>query len=250
MRAGAALTARSGAPRWAVVDVVRGVAILAVVAFHTTWDLGDLRLISWRISAHESGTVIAHAIAGSFLVLVGASLVLAHGRGIRWTSFWRREVKLVVLALLVTLASWVYQPGEVITFGILHSIAVASVLVLPAVRGPRLLPWVLAVVALVLPWLVQLPGRSASVSWTGLADGTRPALDWQPVLPWLALAFVGVGLMHWLAASPTAAVARLRSWSPSRAPVRWVGVFGRHTLAIYLLHQPIVYGVIWLLAPS
>lgn len=234
---------------------MRGVAIAAVVAFHTAWDLGELGLISWRISAHWSGKVIAHTIAGTFLLLVGVSLVLAHRRGIRWGAFWRREVKLVALALLLTVASLIYQPGEVITFGILHSIAVASLLVLPSVRAPRVVPWALAVVALVLPRLVHLPGRSSWVSWTGLADGTRPALDWQPVFPWLALAFVGVGLARWVLdagdgeeVATVAGRSGLRSWEPASRPTRWLAVAGRHTLAIYLIHQPIVYGVLWLVA--
>ncbi|MBB2891295.1 DUF1624 domain-containing protein [Flexivirga oryzae] len=264
---------RSPRPRWAVVDVLRGVAIVAVVAFHTTWDLGDLGLISWRISAHWSGKVIAHAIAGTFLVLVGVSLVLAHRRGIRWAAFWRRELKLVALALLITGVSLVYQPREVVTFGILHSIAVASVLVLPSVRAHRAVPWALAVVALALPWLVHLPGRSPWVSWTGLADGTQPALDWQPVLPWLALAFAGVGMMRWLLdaagngheevatvaggsglsgvsgeeVATEAGWSRMRAWRPASAPVRSLAAAGRHTLAIYLVHQPVVYGALWLI---
>ena len=124
-------------PRWAVVDLVRGIAIVAVVAFHLTWDLGDLGLISWRISAHPAGKVIAHAIAGSFLFLVGVSLVLAHRRGIRWRSFWRREAQLVLLALAITGFSAVHQPRAIVTFGILHAIALVSVLALPAVRAPR-----------------------------------------------------------------------------------------------------------------
>lgn len=307
-------------PRWAAVDVARGVAILAVVAFHATWDLGDLGLISWRISAHWSGKVIAHSIAGSFLFLVGVSLVLAHGRGIRWWSFWRREAQLVLLALLVSAGTWAYQPRETITFGILHDIAVVSLVCVLFVRLQVWTVWVAGVAAVALPQLVHVSGRSPWVSWTGLADGTRPALDWQPVLPWIALAFAGVGLMRWLLRAgeevptvvggsrvsgfsseevptvvggsrvprgsgekvptvvggtrvprgsgvevPTVVgslgisgvsgvevptVASLRGWRPASAPARWLGVLGRHTLAIYLIHQPMLYGALWLLANS
>jgi Predicted membrane protein len=237
-------------PRWAVVDLLRGVAIVSVVAFHLTWDLGDLGLISWRISAHWSGKVTAHSIAGSFLFLVGVSLVLAHRRGIRWRAFCRRELQLVVLALVITAASAVYQPREIVTFGILHAIAVVSLLALLAVRAPRWVPWALAAVSVALPWLVHLPGRSPWISWTGLADGTQPSLDWQPVLPWIALAFVGIGVMRPLvvAAEGGTTVAGLRSWRPASSPTRGLGWLGRHTLAIYVLHQPVLYGALWLLA--
>lgn len=253
-------------PRWAVVDLLRGIAIVAVVGFHFTWDLGDLGFISWRISAHWSGKVIAHVIAGAFLFLVGVSLVLAHRRGIRWRSFCRREVQLVALALVITAVSAVYQPDEVVTFGILHAIALVSLVALPLVRAPHWAPWLLAVVALALPWLVHLPGRSSWISWTGLADGSRATLDWQPVVPWLALTFVGIGVMRWLldageevttvargssvsgrSGEEVATVARLRAWRPATGPVRWLGVLGRHTLAIYVVHQPLLYGALWLL---
>ncbi|GGB33011.1 hypothetical protein GCM10011492_24490 [Flexivirga endophytica] len=248
--AGSPFDRPSRTARWAVVDVLRGIAIIAVVAFHLTWDLGDLGFISWRISAHWSGKVIAHAIAGSFLLLVGLSLVLAHRRGIRWASFWRREVQLVALALVITGFSAIFEPGELVTFGILHAIALVSLVGLPVVQAPRIVPWALAVVALVLPWIVHLPGRSPWVSWTGLADGTEPSLDWQPMLPWIALTFGGVGLMRWLldTGEEATTVARLRAWRPTATPVRWVGVLGRHTLAIYVVHQPVLYGALWLLA--
>lgn len=251
--------AAARAARWAIVDLLRGFAIVAVVGFHLTWDLGDLGLISWRISAHWSGKVIAHTIAGSFLLLVGVSLVLAHRRGIRWKSFYRREVLLVALALLITVVSAVYQPREVITFGILHAIVVVSLLALPAVRAPRWVPWLLAVLSVAFPWLVHLAGRSPWISWTGLADGTQPSLDWQPVLPWIALTFLGIGVMRPLVAAAernTAAVSgRPQRWAarvkgmplegPACRGVKWLG---RHTLSIYVVHQPVVYGALWLVA--
>lgn len=237
--------------RWAVVDVVRGVAILAVVVFHLIWDLGDLGFISWRISAHESGRIAGHAIAGTFLLLVGVSLALAHRRGIRWIPFWRREIQLVALALVITGFSAVFNPGQLVTFGILHAIALVSVLALPVVRAPRWVPWLLGVAALALPAVVRLPGRSAWLSWTGLAEGTAPSLDWQPVLPWIALTFLGIGVMRWAMGADdeeVATVASVRGWRPRAVPARWLAVVGRHTLVIYLLHQPFLYGALWLFA--
>ncbi len=245
-----------------------------MVLFHLVWDLGDLGFISWRISAHESGKIIAHTIASSFLFLVGVSLVLAHRRGIRWKSFWRREIQLIALGLVITGFSAIFEPDQLVTFGILQAIAVVSLLALPTVRAPRVVPWLLAAVAVVLPLVVHLPGRSPWVSWTGLAEGTRPSLDWQPVLPWVAVTFVGVGLMRWvldLAGAATvpgeevatvasvssesavsseevATVARVRAWRPAPGPLQWVGVLGRHTLSIYVLHQPVLYGALWLIS--
>nr|WP_279672373.1 heparan-alpha-glucosaminide N-acetyltransferase [Flexivirga meconopsidis] len=236
--------------RWVAVDVARGVAIVAVVLFHLVWDLGSLGFIDWQINAHRSGKIAGRVIAGSFLALVGVSLVLAHGRGIRWRRFWRREAQLVVLALAVTVFSWFYDRDELVTFGILQAIAVASVVSVGFVTLRPVFAYAAALVALALPWVVHLPGRSPWVSWTGLAEGSRPSLDWQPLFPWIALTLLAVGLTRQVVAAsyePEGWAHRLREWQPADPVTRALAVTGRHTLSIYLVHQPVLYGVLSLL---
>lgn len=240
-------------PRWAAVDVLRGVAIVGVVAYHLLWDLADLGFIGWHIGVDPVGKVIGHSISGTFLFLVGASLVLAHGDGVRWRSFWRREAQLVALALLLTAATYVYSRDQVVTFGILHAIALISVLTVLFVRLPVVVTLLAAALAVALPWLVHLSGTSPWVSWTGLADGTRPSLDWQPVLPWIAATFLGIVVMRGLVRAGdrgSRPALALRAWQPGGFTGRWLVTAGRHTLSIYLLHQPILYGVLWCLSTA
>ncbi len=70
--------------RWDVIDVARGVAILAMIVYHFGWDLSFLKLIETNVLAMPAWRWFARAIAGSFLFLSGIGLVLAHGRTIRW----------------------------------------------------------------------------------------------------------------------------------------------------------------------
>lgn len=238
----------NGVGRIAVVDVLRGVAIVAVVVFHLTWDLGDLHLINLQISLTGWGRDTAHTIAASFLFLVGVSLVLAHGERFRARSFCRREAELVAYGALVTVATWVAFPSQVVTFGILQAIAVSSVLALPFVRAPRLLAVGAGLLALVLPQLVTIPGSSRWWSWTGLTASVQPTVDHAPLLPWCALTLLGLVTMR--SALQAGWGPRLARWRAERGVGRALAYLGRHTLGIYLAHQlvllPVLTGMAWL----
>ena len=67
--------------RFDLVDAARGAAIVAMISYHFAWDLSYLRLIATPVPIHPVWRWYAHIIAGTFLVLVGVGLALAHGRG-------------------------------------------------------------------------------------------------------------------------------------------------------------------------
>ena len=76
----------------------------------------------------------------------------------------------------------------------------------------------------------------ANLFWLGLPDLTRfTSADYFPVVPWVFLFWCGVFLA--------------RLWRPGRGepPVvlRPLCAVGRNTLLVYMLHQPVIYGVLW-----
>lgn len=238
--AGSAGTGGAGRVAW--VDIARGVAILAVVGYHLTWDLGDLGFIDTRIAQTTWGAGIARTIAGSFLFLVGVSLVLAHGRGIRHGAFWRRQAQLIALAVVVSVATWIAFPHAWVSFGILHCIVVAGLLALGTVRAPRWVPAAAALACVAAYRWIDLPGRSRWLAWTGLTDQVPETVDHAPVLPLLALTFLGVFVAG--VATDRGWWARLPQQAGERAPGRQLAFLGRHTLAIYMLHQLVLLGVL------
>ncbi|HEX2726006.1 MAG TPA: heparan-alpha-glucosaminide N-acetyltransferase domain-containing protein, partial [Beijerinckiaceae bacterium] len=123
-------------PRWAAIDSARGVAVAAMIAYHFAWDLSFFRLIATDVVGHPAWQLFARAIAATFLMLVGAGLVLAHGKGLRRRSFLRRLAVVAAAALMITLATSLAMPESYIFFGILHCIALTSVLALPFLRAP------------------------------------------------------------------------------------------------------------------
>jgi uncharacterized membrane protein len=91
--------------------------------------------------------------------------------------------------------------------------------------------------AVAFPWLI----------WLGLPQSGVRMVDYYPLLPWAGVALLGVAIGNTLYPASTRrfALPDRSAWLPLRA-LRWLG---RHALPIYLVHQPVLFGVISLLVP-
>ncbi len=236
-------------PRFALVDVARGVAIVAMVIYHATWDLGpDLYgLIPLNAAVNPGWVVFARLIAGSFLFIVGVSLVLAHRRGIRVRPFIRRLAIIVGAALLITIATRIAIPEAYVRFGILHGIAAASVIGLAFVRAPLWLTVTAAAAAFAAPPLLADPAfDGAALLWLGLGTSVPMMIDYVPVLPWVGPTLLGIAATR--VAIDRGWDKRIARWTPSTGIGRGLITAGRWSLAIYLIHQPVLLGLFYLLA--
>ncbi len=220
------------------LDLARTAALAAMVAYHFTYDLDIFGLIPRGTAT--SGWFWWHArlTAGSFIFLAGVSLWLAHGQGIRWPAFWRRFGKIAAAALLVTVVTYFVLPGLTIFYGILQSIAVSSLVGLAVLRLPALVTLALAAGVAALPQVFLHPAFDGLMVWTGLGP-TRPVTaDFLPFFPWAAPLLAGVAAGR--LASRFALWPRLDL--PDGPLLRALAWPGRHTLAIYLIHQPVLIG--------
>ncbi|MCF3639770.1 DUF1624 domain-containing protein, partial [Rhizobium sp. TRM95111] len=73
--------------------MARAMALVAMAIYHFTWDLEFFGYVEPGTAGTGGWKIFARLIAGSFLFLAGLGLVLGHGEGIRWHSFWRRLAK-------------------------------------------------------------------------------------------------------------------------------------------------------------
>lgn len=241
-RAGADMQRTSG-ERLALIDVARTVALLGMAVFHLAF---DLELFGWL----EPGTtvsggwaVFARLVAGSFLFLSGVSLVLAHGGAIRWPGVWRRLGKLVAAAALVTAATYVAFPQAFVFFGILHSIALCSLIGLALIRLPGVVLLALAVAVVVVDRTVALEAlNSRWLAWTGLNSVNPWAVDFVPLFPWLGAVLAGMGVGKLAHAAGLWDRLRAVQAGPWLRRLAWPG---RHSLVIYLVHQPVLIGLVW-----
>ncbi|MEM1432403.1 MAG: heparan-alpha-glucosaminide N-acetyltransferase, partial [Pseudomonadota bacterium] len=178
---------------------------------------------------------------GSFLFLAGVSLWLAHGAGIRWRGFWRRWGILVLAAAAVSAATYIAMPRAFVYFGILHSIAAASLIGLALLRLPTGILLALASAVVVAPDFLRTEAfNHPGLWWTGLATAPRPSVDFEPVLPWAAPFLAGLAVAK---AADARGVWRRLAGQPLGPS--WLAWPGRHSLILYLLHQPVLIALVW-----
>ena len=241
------LSVPAARPRYAVLDIARGVAIVAMVIYHLCWDLSYLRFISANVGYDFGWVVFGRLVLTSFMMLVGIGLVLAHGRAIRWPAFWRREAMVVAAALVITIATWFAFPDSFVYFGVLHAIAVTSLLALPFLRAPLWLVVAVAAAVILLPVLYANPFFDLrTTSWIGFWIAAPPSNDLVSVFPWFGIVLLGVIGARMVLAS--GAAARLAQIQPTNRPALWLAKMGRWSLVIYLVHQPILLGILFPLA--
>ena len=226
--------------RFDVVDVVRGLAIAGVVLFHVVWDLAFLGFVPAGWAYAPAWLLFGRTLAGTFMVLVGVSLVLAGRRGIRARAFARRLIIILTAALAITVVTRIAFPATFIYFGILHAIAAASVIGAIALRYPT--PLVIAagvIVVLLGNWVGDPAFDPRWLAWTGFGASPPPSNDFVPVFPWAGLTLLGIALGR---------VALARGWfglfESGGTACRSLVWLGRHSLLIYLMHQPLLLAIL------
>jgi uncharacterized membrane protein len=229
--------------RYDRLDALRAVAIVWMAIFHFCFDLDHFHFIDQDFHRDPFWTVQRTCIVSLFLFCAGLGQAVAWRQHQSWPRFWRRWAQIAACALLVTLGSWLMFPKSYISFGVLHGIAVMLIVTrLTAGWGAWL--WPLGAVALLLPMVVQHPFFDVRLTnWVGLVTHKPVTEDYVPVLPWLGVMWWGVAAGQWV-------LAQRPHWMSGAlpAPARPLAVLGRWSLSFYMLHQPVLIGILAALA--
>jgi len=229
------------------IAFLRGVSIILMVCYHLLFDLGEFRgvdkFLGWSTDLASPAWRIAQAFfAALFILLSGISGTLTR-------SNVRRGLRLLVVALAVTAVTYVFDPASAVWFGILQCLAFSMLLYGAAFEKARpatCAAWGALVIALVavLPAVKQaLVLRSDWLLPFGLPGPGFSSFDYFPLIPWFGVFLIGAALGKTV-------YAPRRSLLPWRLPVTFVNLAGRHSLLIYIVHQPIFMGVLYLLGPA
>ena len=221
------------------LDLLRALAIVAMVVFHFSFDLMYFGYIKSGTVFQPEWRIFERSIAISFLFLAGLSWQHTHLGGIKWLTVWRRAALLGTAAIGISIVTYFTFGTYMIRFGILHLILVMSFLSLPL---------------LALHWSIPLACAAALGSYFNWADGpvsgsvwllwliwtseTVGSVDYRPIMPW-GFAFLAGMAAH-------ALLSRLNAFTYNGPEFRWTRPLawaGRHSLAIYLTHQPILFAV-------
>jgi uncharacterized membrane protein len=238
----------TGRRLWAL-DAARGLAVVAMVVFHLIWDLGHFGYIPAAVPWSPPVKAFGHTIAFSFLFIAGASLVLANRVGFRRRAFWRRFAIVAGAAALVSVATYIVFPDAFVFFGILHCIAAASLLSVPLLFAPWPAALAAGVAFFTLPHVFTSDVCNADwLQWVGLSTREPLTQDWRPLFPWAGAMFFGVGAAK-LFPPPlwgTEGGHEISESARDPLPTRGRGALpflGRHSLLIYLAHQPALFAL-------
>ncbi len=229
--------------RYDRIDIARGVALIGVVVFHLCWDLRYYEFVLWPMDTNWGWIGFQKSLVAAFVGLSGLSLWLAHGKGIRWRPFWRRLVVLCGAAFLITVATWLTFPPAFVYFGVLHALALFALMGLLFLRLPVLPLAAIGIAIVVLGIGFHHPAfNEKPLSWLGFWQVPPYTNDLVPVFPWFGVFLCGMALGRRLTLpEPQPVIAAPPSWGRIAGALKWTG---RHTLILYLVHQPLLLGII------
>lgn len=237
--------------RVGLYDTLRGIAIIYMVFYHTLVIL-EMLGFSWASPVLYSQRIIVTVDRGMFIVLSGICCCMSRNNALR-------GAKLLGVSILFTLATVIVDYRAPVTFGILHLLSVSILIFSATEKWLRKLPK-LSMAALCtllyaftyntkkgyfgfLNLTVAVPEKlmyKSRLFVFGFLDGTYAALDYFPLLPYLFMFLAGVFLGMWLAKRKLPEFAYKET--------HFLGFLGKHSLFIYIIHQPIIYGALLLLS--
>ena len=230
--------------RYQIIDVLRGVAILMMFSFHFSFDLNYYGFIQQDFYNGAFWINYRIVIVSSFLALVGVSLFLATRNGFKPRPYFQRLGLLLLFAALVSIASYIQFPKSMIFFGILHFIAAASVLGLAFTRFYWLnLVLGISLVVVGSQYQHQLFDQPL-LQWFGLMTHKPVTEDYVTLLPWFGVVLIGLFLGKFIYQYQHLVV--LQSWQSEHPIFKGLTFAGKHSLIIYMLHQPIFMGLLYI----
>jgi uncharacterized membrane protein len=226
------------------IDFLRGLSITLMVGYHLLFDLGEFsgvrRFLGFSTNLSSAAwTAAQFFFAGLFVVLSGISSTLSRGN-------LRRGLRLLAVSLAVTAVTFLFEPTSAVYFGILQCLAV-SILVygaaLEKARPAACAVWGALIIGLGAAVPLLTKGMTIRSDWLlpfGIHTPSFSSFDYFPLVPWLGIFLAGTALGQWLYASR-------RSLIPRHLPATVINVAGRHSLLIYIVHQPVIMGVLYVL---
>lgn len=225
-----------------------------MVAYHAVYDIDTLSPGSGPDPFTGIWKGLQLATGSLFLGLAGLSLAVAdgrdRGRGLGYAARARRRLprigQVAVAAVAVTLVTRLALDERYVRFGVLHCIAVSLLiaLALSPLRAWCAVPGA-GVIALG-AWLSTRTSDTPGLAALGVPPDPNPAVDYYPLAPWAGAVLIGFALGCVLYPQGrrgrwSARLARAPAWAPA------AGLPGRHSLLIYLVHQPVLLALIALL---
>ncbi len=228
------------------IDMSRGFAIFLMFVYHFSFDLDYFGFIQQDFYQDSFWINFRTLIVSLFLSIMGISLYLASYLGLNKKHFRKRLLLLIFYSFLVSVSSWVMYPKAMVFFGILHFITVASLLGLLFIRLGKINLF-LGMALIIIAQTINHPFFDQPYfQWIGLMTKLPITVDYVPFLPWFGCVLIGIYLGQILSQLPQDTF--LVRWKNNNVISRVLALGSRHSLHIYILHQPLFLGILYIIS--
>ncbi len=216
------------------LDFFRGLAMLFMIYFHLIYDMKEFYGYPVSYEGNVTG-YIGKISAILFITISGISTSLSR-------SSWKRGLKVLGAALLITLASYLFDHNFFVIFGILHFIGLSMILSGAFKKLDNFMLIAVAAAILVVGYTLPLDNFSNDyLMMLGFRSQAFASSDYYPLLPYFGIFLIGMVLGRILYSERKSLLKPL--------PYHWtISIAGRHTLPVYLIHQPLILFILYLIS--
>lgn len=229
---------KSGVDRIHLLDFIRGVAIIGMITHHAAFDLTAFYDMKISFLDTEMFKVIRTVFALAFIIISGISTNLSHNPI-------RNGLKVLAIALDVSILTFFITPEFPIRFGILHFMGTAMLMAAFCKKALIAIPRNIALLLFAALFLItnQIFPINIDLAYFfpfGLIPNNFMSADYYPLIPWIFAFIFGTYLTEPLLKHQTP------QWVYNfKCP--FINFLGRHTLWVFLVHQPLLLGLFWLI---
>jgi len=236
------------------VDEMRGLMIILVVSYHALYDLVLFSVVPDYAIFNPWTNAVRDVMVAVLVLISGISCLYSR-------SNFRRGLKTFAFGMIITAVTRLIIPGQLILFGILHFFGTAMMLFALIRPLAERIPAFWGTAVSVLLAVITRELYSGYIGFFGAARMRLPEIffekpwlfplgfpnyaifsaDYYPLMPWFFIFMAGSFLGRYIKSGKVP-----EYFYRQRAPL--LSVIGRHTMLIYLLHQPIIYAAVWLLS--
>ncbi len=243
-----------------LVDFIRGINFVSMVLYHAMYDIVYIFDRAGNYAWYKStpGVVWQQIIAWTFIFLSGFSFNLGK-------KHLKHGITVFFAGAVITLSTMLFMPSQTINYGVLTFMGLASLVMIPLSKlVEKVNPWIGAAVCFALFGITryvpqeiigffgafprELPDSLYSVpgfAIVGLPTKSFRSADYFPLVPWFFLYAVG-----YFIAKPILKNAKIKEFLAKKTAhfktaFSAFSFVGRHTLILYMLHQPIVYAILY-----
>lgn len=239
--------------RYTLLDALRGITLISMILYHTFWDMIYIFDMKMPWFKTNGAFVWQQSICWTFILLSGFCWSLSSKK-------LKRALIVLGASVIISVVTIIFTPDSRILFGVLSGIGTGMLLMIPLDKVfCRISPYIGMIVSFGLfiitrnvndgslgfgEWeLAPLPQEWYANLFTAYLGFPEPGFyssDYFSVFPWLFLYMTGYFLYHMM---------EQRDWLRylSISSIKSLEWLGQHSLIIYMLHQPLVYGVLYIL---